>query len=125
MPHFSNAKWYYLALVATRNGIERTKDETGFEIICPQILDNEYRVFHDRSLIFPEADLRKIAKEVFEEYGRKLAGRNHALGYQNSQSLLGFHHNIPDNTLPVIWSEEVWRESQRWQPLFKRIQKVY
>ena len=29
-----------------------------------------------------------------------------ALGFEDSQLLIGFHHNTPDNTLPIIWFDE-------------------
>ena len=41
------------------------------------------------------------------------------LGYNDCQMLLGFHHNTPNNTLPIFWREK------NWTPIFKRYAKLY
>ncbi|MGI4830438.1 MAG: phosphoribosyltransferase-like protein [Janthinobacterium lividum] len=56
---------------------------------------------------------RMIARRVAESYGRLLFWP--PLGHGNCELLLGFNHNIPDNTLPVIWSKEA-----QWKPIFER-----
>jgi hypothetical protein len=115
---------YCLALVATNNAIENIKSHTAVSIICPQVLDNSCRAFSETSAIFPDLSKRETAKSICKFYGQRLVSERDALGYKDSQVLLGFHHNIPDNTLPVIWAEtEI--ETKRWQPLFKRRAKLY
>jgi len=114
------AKFHYLALLATTRALDNVRSRTGLAVICPQILDDSHRVFSETSSVFPDREKRDFAKRVCEFYGCHLAGRPHALGYRNSQTLLGFHHNIPDNTLPVIWSEVERPNSRKWHPLFKR-----
>lgn len=47
---------------------------------------------------------------------------NHSLGFEDGQLLIGFHHNTPDNTLPIIWYNE---EVIKWTPIFKRYNKIY
>jgi hypothetical protein len=47
---------------------------------------------------------------------------DHSLGFENGQLLVGFHHNTPDNTLPIIWYDE---EFASWTPIFKRYNKIY
>lgn len=42
----------------------------------------------------------------------------HALGYENSQSLVSFSHGSPNNTLPIIWSS-----TNGWNPLIPRFSK--
>lgn len=41
---------------------------------------------------------------------------DHPLGFNNSQSLLAFGHGIPNNTLPVFWSNK-----NEWVPLYPRL----
>lgn len=117
---FPHIQLYYMVLVALKKGIDTIKNETNLNIICPQIFDEEYRVFSDKSTVFPDKKKRNIAKQVCENYGEYLEGKRNALGYKNSETLLGFHHNIPDNTLPIIWSDE-----REWYPIFKRERKIY
>jgi hypothetical protein len=115
-------KFYFIALIALQRAIERVKSHTGLDVICPQILDNSYRVFDPNSRIFPESGERNIARTICSFYGNRIFPGENTLGYKDSQALIGFHHNIPDNTLPVIWGEEQ-SSSEKWCPLFKRKQK--
>jgi hypothetical protein len=117
------ARFQYLALVATTRGIEKIAEYTGIDVICPEILDDSYRAFYEESLIFPVKNERDIAREVCEFYGGCLVAKAHALGYRDSQAILGFHHNIPDNTLPIIWAENKQANGKKWRPLFKRKHK--
>lgn len=43
-----------------------------------------------------------------------------ALGYDDSEVLIAFEYNTPNNCLPIIWIE-----SDDWIPLFKRNDKLY
>ena len=116
------AKFHFIALIALQKAIERVKNHTGLDVICPQIIDNSYRVFDSNSRIFQEAGERNIAKSICSFYGNRIFSGEDALGYKDSQALIGFHHNIPDNTLPVIWAEKQ-KSGKKWYPLFKRKQK--
>lgn len=124
MNKYPQAKFHYLALVATTRGIDKVRSHTSLDVVCPQILDDSYRVFSECSSAFPDKERREDAKKVCEFYGCHLVNQCHALGYRNSQALLGFHHNVPDNTLPVIWSETKRPNNKRWHPLFKREPKL-
>jgi hypothetical protein len=39
----------------------------------------------------------------------------HPLGYKGAQSLIAFAHSVPNNTIPIIWSDR-----QGWYPLYPR-----
>ena len=56
------------------------------------------------------------------KYGKTMLGEKHALGFEDSQLLLGFHHNIPDNTLPIMWFDGPDRVP--WKPIFRRYPKL-
>ncbi len=118
--NYPNIKIYYLALVAMNMGISRIREHTDFSMICPVVLTDDCRVFSDCSVVFPDEKKRSTAKEICERYGECLEGKTCACGYGNSQILVGFHHNIPDNTLPVVWSD-----NKNWFPLFRRRKKRY
>ncbi len=117
---YPDIKLYYIVLVALKRGIDNVKNNTNFKIICPQIFDEEYRVFSKKSSIFLGKEKRESARQVCKSYGEDLEGEEYALGYKDSEALLGFHHNIPNNTLPIIWSDK-----KGWAPLFPRERKIY
>lgn len=56
--------------------------------------------------------------KVFEEIKQKV--KKDALGYNDAQILMAFEYNTPNNTLPIIWADDLY-----WNPLFKRYDKVY
>lgn len=116
----------YLVVAATSSGLKAVKDNTSFDRVASVFeLDDSYRSVSPGSRHF-DGDL---PAGVTIEEARALASKHgtylwppHALGYEGGELLLGFHHNVPDNTLPIIW----WDELQPpWQPIFKRYQKVY
>ncbi len=112
----------YFVLFATAHALERVRRETVFnEVEAVFELDETFRCFHADSRYFadpPDGITRETAETVCRHYGSNLVPA-HPLGYGNGQMLLGFWHNTPDNTLPVIWSEE-----NGWSPIFKRYPKV-
>ena len=74
-------------------------------------------VFGYRPKMLP---LREFAhnygKDLFETYNRETKKiEKHPLGYNNSQSLIVFPHSVPNNTLPIFWSNK-----NKWYPLFPR-----
>ncbi|WP_188467158.1 phosphoribosyltransferase-like protein [Bizionia arctica] len=74
-------------------------------------------VFGYRKSMLP---LRKFCynygENLFSTYNKKeKTNEIHALGYKNSQALIVFAYNPPNNTLPIIWS------SKNWIPLYPRV----
>lgn len=124
----SKAKVYYYVLFATSAGIKRVRENSSYDrTACVFELDETYRCL-DSSRYFdppvPGID-RAYARDLCERYGARLLPED-PLGYKNGQLLVGFHHNTPDNTLPVIWSDDVPYGSQaRWEPAFRRYWKKY
>jgi len=58
----------------------------------------------------------EYGKNLFSTYNKKEKKEEiHALGYKNSQALIVFAYNPPNNTLPIIWS------SKNWIPLYPRV----
>ena len=114
---------WYLALLATTTGLEKLRSQGLFERVdCVSELDESYRVFGDKSQIYvnaPEGIGKGDAEEIARHYGNSLFPGN-PLGYADSQLLLGFQHNVPDNTLPIIWQE---RKVPPWHAIFPRAPK--
>ena len=85
------------------------------EVIVSYLLIERDQCFSPVSEVFGSSDERERAKRIVLEYGRSLI-RKYPLGYKNSQLLVAFHDNCPNNTLPILWCE-----SRKWIPLFKRV----
>ena len=116
----------YYPLVATKLGLSRVRRGSTFTHTNALIqLDGTFRCFAPGSRYFsgigPDLD-QKFARAMCLKYGRPLF-RGHPFGYRNSQLLLGFQHNIPDNTLPIFWAGAASRLP--WEPVFRRHNKLY
>lgn len=115
---------WYLTLLATSKALSVIRQTTTFtHVACVMELDDSFRAFGAESRYFaePNALLSKAFAEAFcRRYGTAL-WPNHPLGYRDSQLLIGFRHNVPDNTLPVFWFDSA---NPRWTPMFRRYPKL-
>lgn len=121
----ADAEFNYITLFSTAEGLKNIRKNTEFDKVeCIFELDETYKCFSDSSRYFLDNIDMPVSKEFAEEfinnYGIQMGFGEHALGYKNGQLLLGFSHNIPDNSLPIIWSEV-----EGWRPIFKRYAKLY
>ena len=116
-------EFHYLVLFATQTGLDVARTKAGFDSArAVHLLDNSDRCFDTEARIFvqpPEGIDRDVAHKVAQHFGARL-DRHHPLGYRDSQLLLAFHHNIPDNTLPIIWFDE---NPAKWRPILPRYPK--
>lgn len=114
----------YFTLFATSEGLKNIRRNTLFDKVdCIFELDDSFRCFSENSRYFKGMENLPISKQFAEKFCKKYGQQmlfieDHQLGYKNGQMLMGFSHNIPDNTLPIIWSEN------NWQPLLKRYSKL-
>jgi hypothetical protein len=122
-----NAKTAYYVLFAIKDGIDNVRKYTEFDHVEAIFeLDKTYECFNDNSRYFvnpPENIDNNNSKSFCEEYGTSL-WRDCPLGYKNCQLLLGFYHNVPDNTLPIIWCDSK-ENGDYWSPIFRRYPKIY
>ncbi|WEK69476.1 MAG: hypothetical protein P0Y62_16775 [Candidatus Chryseobacterium colombiense] len=135
---FPSAKIHYYTLVANQKGIDYISGLKWFSSIDSVIrLDDSYKCFESNSRFFKnhhDIDVNSL-KTVCEKQGYKLMASilekqgideknaiHCQLGYDNNQLLLGFDHNTPDNTLPIIWYDE---DMVHWSPIFPRKHKIY
>jgi hypothetical protein len=117
-------EFHYLTLFATSRGIDEVKRNTVFEENCFALfeLDESYKILLDNSRYFancPKIIDENIVKDIIKKYGL-LTWKDNPYGFGDSQLLLGMHHNIPNNTIPIIWWES---ENDAWIPIFKRYKK--
>ncbi len=120
------AKVYYYTLFATATGLENIRKLSWFdEVNCVVELDESFKCFSPNSRIYQNVvapiDQTK-AKQIALRHGSKLE-KSFPLGWRDGQLLIGFFHNTPDNTLPIIWYDDP--DKVAWTPLFKRFPKEY
>lgn len=124
---------YFATFFATRNAIEQIKKVKNINLINVTVLDDRTRAFHDSSFVFSHNKIykaRQLAYEICEYYGDKVVNeftsadmiymKNHPLGFGNSQQLIGFNYNTPDNVLPILWGDTL-----NWNNIFKRTFKKH
>lgn len=124
-----DAQVAYLSLFATEKGLECVRRNTLFGNDCSAVfeLDASYQCLsHDSRYLSLTPDYidPDLARRIVREYG-ELLNPDYACGYKNSELLLGFHHNTPDNTLAIIWWDSPVDSIQPWHPAFKRYPKIY
>jgi hypothetical protein len=119
------ATTYYYALFGLKNGINYIRQNGYFSDVRAVIeMDESFQAFSDLSRFYSDTDLpfdKTKAKTICHKYGSLLCP-GFPLGYGDCQLLLGFHHNTPDNTLPIFWADQ--DAGQPWTPIFKRFAKV-
>ena len=115
-----DVKVSYYSLYAIKNGLDKVRELSYDEVKSIFELDDSYKCFSESSRFFSEDDskLKSFCKKFCVKYGKRLDSRN-PLGYKKGQMMLGFHHNTPNNTLPIFWGEK------DWNPIFKRYKKLY
>lgn len=138
----STLKVSYLMLFGTKLGKEIVRMETLFDHVDSVYeFDESFKCFEKNSRIFKDAELpisQDIAEKISFKYGRSLMERickksvkssevyscstKNAHGFGDGQLLVGFHHNTPDNSLPIFWFDE---DGTSWTPIFKRYNKIY
>jgi hypothetical protein len=116
----------YYVLFATAPGLDKIKSLGSFDDVnCVVELDETFRVFSDASRYYDGIELpfdKDLAKHIASFYGGKLC-LGHPRGYKDGQLLLGFSHNVPDNTLPIFWFDEP--DGNPWIAIFPRYPKEY
>jgi len=76
--------------------------------------DQSSACFGDQSKVFTDQNERSKARDIAEKKGVLLC-KPAPLGYSDSQALVVFSHNCPNNTLPILWEK-----NREWIPLFRR-----
>ena len=114
---------WYLTLLATTSGLAFLRQANVFDRVeCVSELGSSYRAFDVDSQFYarpPSGITKAKAEEIARLYGERLQP-GFPLGYRDSQLLVGFHHNVPDNTLPIFSHDQ---PQLPWYPVFPRDEK--
>ncbi|KAA6322313.1 hypothetical protein EZS27_028130 [termite gut metagenome] len=96
--------------------IERKINKLGIDaiVIIIDILDDSDKCFSDSSRIFVTPSEKRKVKHICQSKG-ELLEEKYPLGYSDSQTIIAFPMNCPNNTLPIFW-----KETKNWVPIFKR-----
>ena len=100
---------YYYAMISTPEAIKSIRESSCFdEVECVVRLTDDLRAFSENSLFYidespesPKVISKSIMKKIAKVYGNVLSPES-PLGYGFGQLILGFSHNVPDNTLPIF-----------------------
>lgn len=110
-------KIYYISLITTKVAVEKLS-KLGITVIYCAILDERSQVFSNNSLAFYKfPEIKVYAKELAEEYGKQIEPQK-PLGYKNGEYCFGMFYNVPNNSLPIFWSDK-----NDWHPIFLRKEK--
>lgn len=67
--------------------------------------------------------LDEIHRDKLYDFEKKILGKGNdfILGYKDSQLLIGFYSNVPNNTISSFWLDSDWvKNHDNWKPLFGR-----
>lgn len=121
-----NTSFYYFSMFAAKRGIENVVAAGGYaQVSAIYVLDETYNFPgpDSRYLSYcPEGISPDLVRRLIEAYGLRLLP-DHPFGYGGCGLMLGFHHNTPDNTLPIMWCDDLHGAGLAWAPAFKRYPK--
>ncbi|CRK83034.1 phosphoribosyltransferase [Neobacillus massiliamazoniensis] len=119
-------KIYIICVIALEKGLSTlnkfaVKNNLFLEVI------NEYgieKAFDKNKGIFISEKERINAKKIVRKYDEKIVKREiDILGFKESQGLVSFYHNTPNNTFPIFWEDPESRSeinNTPWSPIFGR-----
>jgi hypothetical protein len=115
---------YMLSIFHLRRAENLIKKTYGNKLTL--VSSEKYPAFSYKNSIFGYRGKMLPIREFAYEYGKNLFDltdrvtgdeKNFPLGFENSQALIIFPYNPPNNTLPIIWSNK-----NNWNPLYPRSQ---
>lgn len=110
---------HVLTMLASRAAIDFLEAK-GIIVTSAICLDDENKAFSKESYVFhSHEDHKARAEKMAIHYGQKCFPKS-PLGHGDGQYLFGFWYNVPDNSLPIFWSDQ-----NGWTPIFRRSHKVY
>ncbi|MEM8642585.1 MAG: ATP-binding protein [Cyanobacteria bacterium P01_G01_bin.54] len=107
------------AICGFEDGLESIKSEVEklpFNVepfVCDLLTEADKCFSSGRKIFTEESDLVK-ARQIAHDYGHRLV-KNMPLGYKNNQLLVTFYETCPNNSLPILWADQV-----NWKALFSR-----
>lgn len=128
-PYLPNAindcgmKLWYVSVAGTESGIKKVEEELtnnfslSSRVICAEELRDQEQAFSKKSPIWSSDAERETAEQIALSFGDRLEPRA-PLGFGNTQALIVFEENCPNNSLPILYKTSKGIESFR--PLFPR-----
>lgn len=120
---------FFIGMIGKKDGLDKARFNSKFDLIKSVYeLDETFQLKDPNSRYFktlPEIITPDNAISVIEGYGNML-NPSYSFGYKQSQMLLGFEHNIPDNCPAFIWYDSAFFKTFqeiKWTPIFKRYHK--
>lgn len=113
---------FFLLMLTTEKARSRL-ERAGFIVIAPIVLkDSEIRLRENSPIISDLIEINSFfSQEDIEQFLRvygTLAWNDFPVGYGEYKIAIGFHHNVPDDTLPIFWADK------DWHPIFPRQHKL-
>lgn len=121
-PRWSEDTPAFYAVIA---GFENAEDLVALRthgkvrVLIHRVLTEKDKAFHPDNGIFEDEQQRLEAYDMCREIGQHLEPKQ-PLGWNDSQALVVFHDNVPNNTLPILYKRGRQYKSRDWIPLFPR-----
>ena len=119
VPYLEEARVMVGLLYATGRALDEIAGvDRRITVVPANTLGTEVAAFDLEADIFADAEELAFAREVMQQIGRELTPQI-PIGFGDQGLLFAFHNSVPNNTLPVFWSNG--RVNERpWRPLFSR-----
>lgn len=105
-------KLTFITLVATENAVKNIQQKNIIEVIALHIRWKAFAIDDEKFINFNQ------------KYGEGLCvinGKDLYLGWGEIGETIVFYYNVPNNTLPIIWSDSISPFTKKeWIPLFPR-----
>lgn len=111
----SSGRLYVIAAIVMDNGYSKISQDISGAIIFG---DLHCKGFDPHKKVFGSYFKTKAVREMCYKYGEQLY-KGCPLGYKNTQSLVLMQHSSPNNTIPVLWSDNQY-QGRNWNPLVPR-----
>lgn len=106
---------YYIGIiVGYENVVDQIETSTPFRIIhAEELLQESSKIFHKDNV-----DFNTKEKTALKNYCKLVDPRpDYVYGYKNTQSLVIFFENAPNNSIPILH-----HPTSNWTPLFPRLE---
>lgn len=110
-----SGRLYVIAAIVMDNGYSKISQDISGAIILG---DLHCKGFDPHRKVFGSYFKTKAVREMCYKYGEQLY-KDCPLGYKNTQSLVLMQHSSPNNTVPVLWSDNQY-QGRNWIPLVPR-----
>lgn len=111
----SSGRLYVVAAIVMDNGYSKIIQDISGAVILG---DSYCKGFDPHKKVFGSYFKTKAVREMCYKYGEQLY-KGCPLGYKNTQSLVLMQHSAPNNTVPVLWSDNQY-QGRNWIPLVPR-----